>query len=206
MNNSVVILAIVAAVVCGQMDQQGGGQGGPGGRGGGGPGGRGGHGGRGGRGHHGPPPPPYLRNVTDDARREYFGIITNMNETITQQNQDILTWAQKYGVQMRAAVQEFNANMTKMRAEVKQNVTTLIGQLPAALQQFSAVMENEDQTRIQQRRAIEDLTMTNPQIFHLIDLVNGQHTEEGDMMGGGGRGGQQGGNGVKLAKPGSLFQ
>lgn len=101
MNHSLVILAVVAAVVCGQMDQQGGGQGGPGGRGGGGPGGRGGHGGRGGRGHHGPPPPPYLRNVTDDARREYFGIITNMNETITQQNQDILTWAQKYGVQVR---------------------------------------------------------------------------------------------------------
>ncbi|VDP12777.1 unnamed protein product [Heligmosomoides polygyrus] len=99
MNHSLVILAIVTAVVYGQgqMDQQEGGQGR---RGGGGPGGQGGHGGRGGRGHHGPPPPPYLRNVTDDARREYFGIVSNMNETITQQNQDILTWAQKYGVQV----------------------------------------------------------------------------------------------------------
>ncbi|KAK6009721.1 hypothetical protein OSTOST_25323 [Ostertagia ostertagi] len=61
-------------------------------------------------GHHGPPPPPYLGNVSDEARQEYFTIVSNTNNTIAQQKQNVLAWAQKNGVE--AQVQEFNTNMT----------------------------------------------------------------------------------------------
>lgn len=41
---------------------------------------------------------PYLRNVTMDARREFFRILSTTNETIAKQGQDVLTWGEKYGV------------------------------------------------------------------------------------------------------------
>lgn len=42
--------------------------------------------------------PPYLRNVTVDARREFFRILSTTNETMAQQGQNVLTWGEKYGV------------------------------------------------------------------------------------------------------------
>ncbi|VDP01934.1 unnamed protein product [Heligmosomoides polygyrus] len=137
MNTAFVIFAVVGAVLCGP-------RGGPGGR------------------HHGPPPPPFLRNVTDEARREYFGIMHNMTETIEQQKQEIQAWGQKYGVSDR--IQEFNANMTKMKAEVQQNVTNLINALPTAMQQFLAIKNNENQTQIQQFEAFGNLSASNPPV------------------------------------------
>ncbi|VDO08349.1 unnamed protein product, partial [Haemonchus placei] len=77
-----------------------------------------------------PAPPPYLRNLTEEARSEYLAIISNRTETIAQQKEDILTWAQKYDIEDE--VQEFESNMNDMQDEVRQNVTELIGQLSEA--------------------------------------------------------------------------
>lgn len=84
MNSAVFILAIVGAVLCGPGGDNGrGGRGGPGARGG--PG-----------GHHGGP--PFLQNVTDEARQEFFSILHNKNETTEQHKAELLTWAEKYGI------------------------------------------------------------------------------------------------------------
>ncbi|KAK6053363.1 hypothetical protein COOONC_09133 [Cooperia oncophora] len=44
------------------------------------------------------PLPPYLKNVTEDARKEYFGTVLSMNKTVAQLKQNVLEWAQKHGV------------------------------------------------------------------------------------------------------------
>ncbi|EPB71347.1 hypothetical protein ANCCEY_09565 [Ancylostoma ceylanicum] len=196
MNTAVAILAIIGAVLCAPPDF--GGEGGPFGRGG--PGGRGGPDGRGGRGgrghHHGPPPPPYLRNVTQEARREYFDIVRNMNATFAQQKEQILQWGEKYGI--KDQVEQFNTNMTNLRNEMKKNVTELINQLPEALQKFSTLMENENQTPIELRTAIFKLNAENPRLYRVLkfsfDQFMPRHGPHGPHGPGprGGRGGARG--------------
>ncbi|KAK5976203.1 DUF148 domain-containing protein [Trichostrongylus colubriformis] len=188
MNSTIFILAIIGAVLSddfGMFDQaidmdgsddmvDSGEMVGPGGRGGPG-GGRFGPGGRWGRrGHHhrGPPPPPYLKNVTEEARREFFDIVKNMNKTIAQQQQDILSWAAKYGIQDQ--VQEFNANMTRIKSELKQNVTNLINSMLTEFQQISAIMDNEDQTLRQMFQALGNLSAQNPQVYHVVRFAMDQ--------------------------------
>lgn len=51
--------------------------------------------------HRGPPPPPFLKNVSKAARHAYFEIIFNENETIAEQNKDVLDWGKKYGIEVR---------------------------------------------------------------------------------------------------------
>ncbi|KAK6017971.1 hypothetical protein OSTOST_16497 [Ostertagia ostertagi] len=119
-----------------------------------------------------PPPPPYLRNLTDEARDEYFTIVSRRNETITQNKQDILTWAQKYGLE--AEVQEFETNMTNSRNEVKQNVTSLISELSTVLEQFTTIMDNEDQTQMEQRMALRNLSYEYPEAYAVLLFAFGQ--------------------------------
>ncbi|VDO28418.1 unnamed protein product [Heligmosomoides polygyrus] len=126
-------------------------------------------GGRPGSHHRGPPPPPYLENVTEEAREEYFSIVSNMDKTIAAQKQEILEWGQKYGIQDK--VKEFNEKRESMENEMKQNVTDLIAALPSALQQFSAIRENEDQTRIQQEEALRKLKAADPKVHDVLRFI-----------------------------------
>ncbi|XGW31844.1 hypothetical protein V3C99_010206 [Haemonchus contortus] len=119
--------------------------------------------------HHGPPPPPYLGNVSDEARQEYFTIVSNMNNSIGQQKKDILAWAQKNGVE--AQVQEFNNNMTLLETQVKQNVTNVINSLPSALQQVLSIAGNETLTPEEARNARKELITQSPQVYSIIRLV-----------------------------------
>ncbi|KAK6024607.1 hypothetical protein OSTOST_09580 [Ostertagia ostertagi] len=88
--------------------------------------------------------PPFLKTVSGQARIEYFAIVMSMNDTIAQQKQNILAWGQKYGIE--AQVEEFNTNLTSTIKGVKQNVTELINSLPPTLQQYTSLIENENQT------------------------------------------------------------
>ncbi|VDL70035.1 unnamed protein product [Nippostrongylus brasiliensis] len=199
MNTAAIIFAVIGAVLCGP-----GGWGRPDNR----------LPGPGGRGrHHGPPPPPFLRNMTQEAQREFFEIRRHMNETIAQQKQEILEWAKKYNVESQ--VEEFNANMTRLRAEIKQNVTALIGELPSAFEKFSAILENENQTPIEMMSAIRNLTSENPQLYRVLKMAmkafkpgrphgrRGGSSEEMDGRRGGPRGGFGGMGG--MGGPGGMM-
>ncbi|ETN81761.1 hypothetical protein RB195_001665 [Necator americanus] len=123
-------------------------------------------------GKQGPPPPPFLRNVTQTAKKEYFDILKRTNETIRQQKEEIMEWGKKYGVE--AKVQEFEINMTKHRAEVKQNVTELLARLPAAYQHLTTIMDNEEQTPIQMRDAIGAFKNQSKVEFSVLTFAAGQ--------------------------------
>ncbi|KAK6039602.1 hypothetical protein COOONC_22893 [Cooperia oncophora] len=122
--------------------------------------------------HIGPqhgPPPPYLRNVTDEARREYFKIMSNGNLTIAEQKKEVEDWAKTNKIEEE--VQEFDEQRKAHMEEVKKNVTKLIGSLPTALEDFSKVMENEDQTRKQREQKKRELSDTNPKAFHVLEFA-----------------------------------
>uniref|UniRef100_A0A183GSW4 DUF148 domain-containing protein n=1 Tax=Heligmosomoides polygyrus TaxID=6339 RepID=A0A183GSW4_HELPZ len=135
--------------------------------------------------HRGPPPPPYLEEVSEEAREEYFTIVSNMEKTIAAQKQEILEWGRKHGIQVQSwmvdmsrefepftdKVEEFNKKRESIGDEMKQNVTDLIAVLPSALQQVSAIRENEDQTRTQQEEALRELKAADPKVW-LIRGVN----------------------------------
>ncbi|CAJ0601867.1 unnamed protein product [Cylicocyclus nassatus] len=165
MNKALAILALIGIAVLAQPDfndfqaeTRG-----TGGRWGGGP------GGRPGRRPHGPPPPPFLRDVNEVARSEYFAILKDMNKTITQQKQEINTWAEKYGISDK--VKEFEANMTRFKEEIKENVTELVSQLPQAVQRVSDIMDNEDQTPREVFKNLRKLTEENPNLFRLAKFA-----------------------------------
>nr|CDJ86786.1 Protein of unknown function DUF148 domain containing protein [Haemonchus contortus] len=123
-----------------------------------------------------PAPPPYLRNLTEEARSEYLAIISNRTETIAQQKEDILTWAQKYEIEDE--VQEFESNMNDMQDEVRQNVTDLIGQLSEVLDEYSSIIDDEDQTREERRSALRNLTDQYPEAYPVLALAFSQFRPE----------------------------
>ncbi|PIO63013.1 hypothetical protein TELCIR_15407, partial [Teladorsagia circumcincta] len=118
------------------------------------------HGGRGH--HHGPPLPPYLKNVSAEARRDYFRIIFNDTLTIAEQKRKIEDWAKASKIEEQ--VKAYNEKMRTQMEEVKKNVTKLIEYLPRALKEFSDIVENEDQTPKQIRERRHNLTATYPEI------------------------------------------
>ncbi|VDM63032.1 unnamed protein product [Angiostrongylus costaricensis] len=124
-----------------------------------------------------PPPPTYLRNVTEQARTEYFAIVSNMTQTIAQQKQNLLEWAQKYNMERQA--REYDTNMTSLKYDVKNNVTNLISQLPSALQQFFAVMDDDNQTFVEQMKALKDLCSQNRQQCNVLKTVMKQFKPRG---------------------------
>ncbi|PIO62796.1 hypothetical protein TELCIR_15632, partial [Teladorsagia circumcincta] len=119
--------------------------------------------------HHGPPLPPYLKNVTVDARRDYLRIVFNDTLTIAKQKQAIEKWAKtnKIEEQVKAYNEKRNAQMD----EVKKNVTKLIKYLPTALKEFSNIVENENQTPKQIRERRHNLTATHPEAFHVLKFA-----------------------------------
>ncbi|KAK6040121.1 hypothetical protein COOONC_22375 [Cooperia oncophora] len=90
------------------------------------------------------PPPPYLKSVNEEARREFIAIITKTDLTLRQQKEAVSQWARKFDIEEQ--VEDFNANITRFKGEIRQNLTDLIFALPSVAQQFSAVLDNEDQT------------------------------------------------------------
>lgn len=93
-----ISLCVVAVVVAKKGNNTQGGHGGPGG-----PGGPGGHGG-----HGGQPPPPFLQNVTDDARKAFFDIVINGNLTQAQIDTETSAWASTYGVLVSTDIFNWN--------------------------------------------------------------------------------------------------
>ncbi|EFO93650.1 hypothetical protein CRE_12739 [Caenorhabditis remanei] len=142
---------------------QGGSQGGFGGNQGGFGGNQGGFGGQGGHGGHGGqglPMPPFLQNVTEQARREFMAIVTNSTLTIAEIEEQSSTWAQTNGVSEQ--YEAFSANVTAKLEEMKQNVTSVLTNLSSVLNSLETILENEDQTLAAQRQAIEELRQESP--------------------------------------------
>ncbi|VDL84890.1 unnamed protein product [Nippostrongylus brasiliensis] len=116
--------------------------------------------------HHGPPPPPYLKNVTDDARKEFFSIVKSKNITIAEIRKAVLEWGEKYGI--KDQVEQFEEDRKKFIEEFKKNVTELIEQLPTAFEKFSAIKEDLSLTHPEQEDKLEELQAGRPEVYHVL--------------------------------------
>ncbi|PIO54053.1 hypothetical protein TELCIR_24592, partial [Teladorsagia circumcincta] len=131
--------------------------------------------------------PPFLRNVTAEARKEYFEIVTSQNETIAEQKKDVLEWAKRNDV--ADGVNEYNTNISNIKQELRKNVTELIERLPSALEDFSKVMENDDQTHAELKQALKDLIAEKPKEYSVLffalgkEIFSGHHKDLKDILG-----------------------
>ncbi|PIO56594.1 hypothetical protein TELCIR_22006, partial [Teladorsagia circumcincta] len=70
-----------------------------------------------------------------------------------------------------AQVQEYNTNLTNIAKGIKQNVTDVINSLPPALQKYSSLINNENQTPLELKKSIESLAAENPKVFSLLTFA-----------------------------------
>uniref|UniRef100_A0A1I7UCL7 DUF148 domain-containing protein n=1 Tax=Caenorhabditis tropicalis TaxID=1561998 RepID=A0A1I7UCL7_9PELO len=159
-------------------------------------GGFGGFGGQQGQGNHGGQGgqlPPFLQNVTEQARRQYMAIATNSSATISELDEQFTAWAQTNGVSEQ--YEQFTANLTSKLEEMKQNVTSVLTNLSSVLNSLENILENEDQTLSAQGEAIQALRRENPTevdtLFFIAQEVIPKPQGRGGQMGN--QGGQQGG-------------
>nr|CDJ86787.1 Protein of unknown function DUF148 domain containing protein [Haemonchus contortus] len=114
-------------------------------------------------------PPSFLRNLTKEARNEYLTIVAKQNETIAAKKQEVLTWAQKYGIETK--VQEYDSIMMDTQRQLKENVTNFTDDWNTVVEQYYSAMENEEQTPEEQRRSLRNLSDQFPVAYDVLQFA-----------------------------------
>ncbi|CAJ0601927.1 unnamed protein product [Cylicocyclus nassatus] len=114
--------------------------------------------------------PSFLKGLSTDARKEYYGILRKANETIAQQKQQILEWAGKHNVTDK--VKKFDEDLKKHQMEVKKNVTDVLSALPKIHEQFLKIVEDENQSHNQMRHKIEELARNHTKEFDALMYIS----------------------------------
>ncbi|EYB89317.1 hypothetical protein Y032_0233g3095 [Ancylostoma ceylanicum] len=112
------------------------------------------------------PEPPFLSNMNREAKNEYHDILRNKGETIAAQKQQVMAWARRHGIE--AEVQEFEAKRSKHREELRANVTALLAALPQAYQRLTEIMNNENQTPIQLKEAMDQFKKSGKNEYEML--------------------------------------
>ncbi|KAK5986340.1 hypothetical protein GCK32_016099 [Trichostrongylus colubriformis] len=113
--------------------------------------------------------PPFLKNVSLKAEKEYDAIFFDESLSVAELKKEIMSWAKEYNVTEQ--VHDL-FNRTKKRMEdMKKNVTKLINDLPAALQRFTGILENENQTLSGIKQSLKALKEENPPVGSQWTLV-----------------------------------
>ncbi|RCN41474.1 hypothetical protein ANCCAN_12583 [Ancylostoma caninum] len=118
------------------------------------------------------PEPPFLKNMTREAKREYHDILRKRNETIATQKQQVLAWAKNHGIE--AQVREFDAELNQLKAQQRENVTALLAELPQAYQRLNEIKDNENQTPIQLKEALDKFQNSNKMVYEVLMFASGR--------------------------------
>nr|CDJ89260.1 Protein of unknown function DUF148 domain containing protein [Haemonchus contortus] len=111
--------------------------------------------------------PPFLKNVSLEARLDYHKIFVNKTLTIAEQKEEIKAWAKENN--LTSEVTTFFSQIDKGVAEMNQKVAKLAGSSPEAVENFTKIMKNENQTMSQMMKAIETLRMEHTSAFNVYD-------------------------------------
>ncbi|CAB3409670.1 unnamed protein product [Caenorhabditis bovis] len=131
------------------------------------------------------PPLPFLQNVTDEARKEFFEIVSNENLTIREIESQTAQWAQTNGVS--DLYNEVQSNKTAFENEKKQNISTVISNVPSVQSSLQAIFDNKDQTQSQIRETIDNLHQQYPlEVDTLMQIGRPNHFEPEEQQGGAG--------------------
>ncbi|VDO45529.1 unnamed protein product [Haemonchus placei] len=101
--------------------------------------------------HH----PPFLHDVSRKARESYYKILFNEKLSIAEQ---------KISEPFQEEVKSLYGKMGKRMEETNDEVAKLIGALPVALKNLTAIMKNENQTMPQMMMALEALKAEHPSV------------------------------------------
>nr|CDJ82059.1 Protein of unknown function DUF148 domain containing protein [Haemonchus contortus] len=107
------------------------------------------------------------RNVSLEARLDYHKIFVNKTLTIAEQKEEIRAWAKENN--LTSEVTTFFSEIDKGVVEMKQKVAKLVDASPEAVENFTKIMENENQTMSQMMKAIEKLRLEHPSVFNVYD-------------------------------------
>ncbi|KAK6058290.1 hypothetical protein COOONC_04140 [Cooperia oncophora] len=116
--------------------------------------------------HTPPPKPTFLKNVGCKARAEYYDIMFKWDEKIGKIEEEIAQWAKKY--QVVEQLEKFNNRTEKFREELKHNVTTLVAELPKAVEKFLNITQNKNVTRKEMTRQLRDMEKENFELFGVV--------------------------------------
>uniref|UniRef100_A0A7I5EA57 ANIS5_cation-bd domain-containing protein n=1 Tax=Haemonchus contortus TaxID=6289 RepID=A0A7I5EA57_HAECO len=124
--------------------------------------------------------PPFLKNVSLEARLAYHKIFVNQTLTIAEQKEEMKAWAKENN--LTSEVTTFFSEIDKGVVEMKQKVAKLVDASPEAVGNFTKIMENENQTMSQMMNAMEKLRTEHPWVFNVYDSAmkevmgkNGSH-------------------------------
>nr|ACV86995.1 gut-associated larval antigen-1 [Cyathostomum cf. pateratum HM-2009] len=114
--------------------------------------------------------PPYLHNVSCEAKWEYFKIVGNRSLTFAEKRKEISEWAKKYNVVDEVA--SYNAYREKLKQEHRKNVSELVSALPNAVKKVNDLLDNENQTPRQLYVALRKLGRQNPALYRIVEYIN----------------------------------
>ncbi|GMR47083.1 hypothetical protein PMAYCL1PPCAC_17278, partial [Pristionchus mayeri] len=115
---------------------------------------------RGHHGHHFPWYPPFLRNVSASARREFFRIIFDRNATKGEIKKRVGEWAVKNHVEEQ--VKAYHEKIVAYFTEHHKNVTAAIGKLQGAYESLTSIIKDDSLTRHQTYVKLHDLFVSYP--------------------------------------------
>ncbi|KAL6740284.1 hypothetical protein Aduo_013654 [Ancylostoma duodenale] len=113
--------------------------------------------------------PPFLRDVTDEAREEYYAILKPVNGTIAEHRVQMLHWARKYLLEEKLA--EFNRKEQKAKEKLRTDMSDTMEELQIVYEKFNEIVENEQQTHQQRRSALIQLKNEYPEAFAMMKFA-----------------------------------
>ncbi|VDP31229.1 unnamed protein product [Heligmosomoides polygyrus] len=90
--------------------------------------------------------PPFLKNVTEDARWEFFGIVRDLSTSMNEKAKEIQAWAKRQGPSVEEGVAKYFKKMDKFWNKVHDNTKRTLNELPTVYPKVHEIMSNMDLT------------------------------------------------------------
>uniref|UniRef100_A0A1I7U7C4 DUF148 domain-containing protein n=1 Tax=Caenorhabditis tropicalis TaxID=1561998 RepID=A0A1I7U7C4_9PELO len=137
--------------------------------------------------------PEFIKNLTNNQRSSFFGIVKNPGISFQQKEDKLVKWAESNNLTEKYA--EFSKNMILHKEEVSKNISAVIDRLAAAKVEVDKVNADLSLTKIQRNEKIDELKKTYPHeiptIFYIGGLFENPKKNETKDGGSGGKGRKQ---------------
>ncbi|XGW31515.1 hypothetical protein V3C99_010014 [Haemonchus contortus] len=128
--------------------------------------------------------PPFLVDVSSEARLDYRKIFVDKKLTMAQQKEEIKAWAKENN--LTNEVKSFFSRIGKGVVEMNQKIAKLVDDLPVVFGNYTKIMKNENQTMLQMMEAIQKLKAEHPSAFVVLgsamEQVMGENEQNGPSL------------------------
>ncbi|KHJ86060.1 hypothetical protein OESDEN_14201 [Oesophagostomum dentatum] len=113
--------------------------------------------------------PEFLKKASLEARKEYYNILKQPNNTIAQEKEKILAWAKKNKVEDEYKKRE--DGLKKLEEERNKNVLALISKLPNANSEYVKIIDNLQQTRSERLRKLREFMKKHIKEYRVVTYM-----------------------------------